>query len=407
MIMVSSRRSALRPRSVQRIAVGIFVVAMAVVPSGCKKLGPTAAEQVPEVAVAEVVQRDVTQYSDWVGTTEGFVNADIYPKISGYLLKQNYQDGDAVHAGQLLFQIDPREYQAALDQALGNLAQAQAQLKQNQLNLARYTILYKQAVISRQDFDNITQTTRATSAQVQANQGAVEAAKLNLEWTKVNSPVDGVAGIAKTQVGNLVSPTALLTTISQLDPIKVEFPISEAQYLHFADKINGDPQTRAENGPKFEMILADGSTYKYMGQIYDVNRQVNIQTGTIEVQATFPNPGNILRPGLYAKIRGATGTIHNALLVPQGAVLETQGQYQVAVVDAGNKVTMRTVAIGQQAGGLRLIDNGISPGERVITEGLQKVHDGMEVNPHVVPAEPATGSAGEAPSSAATSGGQS
>jgi RND family efflux transporter MFP subunit len=406
MIMVSSCRSAFRLRSARVIAVGIFV-AMAVVASGCKKPAPTAAEQIPDVAVAEVVQRDVTQYSDWVGTTQGFVNASIYPKISGYLLKQNYQDGDAVHAGQLLFQIDPREYQAALDQALGNLGQAQAQLKQNQLNLSRYTILYQQAVISRQEFDNITQTTRATSGQVKANQGLVETAKLNLQWTKVYSPVDGVAGIAKAQVGNLVSPTTLLTTISQLDPIKVEFPISEAQYLHFADKINGDPQARAKNGPKFEMILSDGSTYKYQGQIYDVNRQVNIQTGTIKVQATFPNPGNILRPGLYAKIRAATGTVPNALLVPQGAVLETQGQYQVAVVGSDNKVTMRTVVIGKQSGGLRIIDSGISPGERVITEGLQKVHDGMEVNPHVVPAEPAAGSGGQAPASAATSGGQS
>ena len=403
MIMVSSCRSAFRLRSARVIAVGIFV-AIAVVASGCKKPGPAAVEQVPDVSVAEVVQRDVTQYSDWVGTTQGFVNASIYPKISGYLLKQNYRDGDAVKAGQLLFQIDPREYQAALDQALGNLGQAQAQLKQNQLNLARYTILYKQAVISRQEFDNITQTTRATSGQVAANQGAVETAKLNLEWTKVFSPVDGVAGIAKTQVGDLVSPTSLLTTISQLDPIKVEFPISEAQYLHVADLINGDAQTRAKNGPKFEMILADGSTYKYLGTVYDVNRQVNIQTGTIIVQATFPNPGNILRPGLYAKIRAAVGTVHNALLVPQGAVLETQGQYQVAVVGSDNKVTMRTVTIGKQSGGLRLIETGISPGERVITEGLQKVHDGMEVNPHVVPAEPAAGSA---PASAATSGGQS
>src|ERR1700685_4399676 len=186
MIMVSSRRSALRLRSVQRVAVGIFVAAMAVAASGCKKPGPAAVEQVPDVSVAEVVQRDVTQYSDWVGTTQGFVNANIYPKISGYLLKQNYQDGDAVHAGQLLFQIDPREYQAALDQALGNLAQAHAQLKENQENLARYTTLYKQGVISQEQFQNQTQSTRATAAQTQANQGAVETAKLNLEWTKVN-----------------------------------------------------------------------------------------------------------------------------------------------------------------------------------------------------------------------------
>ena len=394
-------------RSLQQIYVGIFLAALAVAAPGCKRSAQTASSSVPEVAVTDVVQQDVTTYADWVGTTQGFVNADIYPKISGYLLKQNYRDGDVVKAGQLLFEIDPREYQAALDQALGNLAQAQAQLKQNSLNLARYTALYKQAVISRQDFDNQTQTTRANAAQVQALQGAVESAKLNLEWTKVISPITGVAGIAKTQVGNLVSPTAQLTTVSQLDPIKVEFPISEQAYLRFADKINQEPDKRAKSAPTLTMILADGSTYKYKGTIYDVNRQVEIQTGTIEVQGTFPNPENTLRPGLYAKIHFATGVQHDVLLVPQGAVLETQGQYQVAVVGADNKVTMRTVEIGKQSGGLRVINKGVSPGERVIAEGLQKVHDGMEVNPHVVsapPAAPATpGSPDGAPSAAATS----
>jgi RND family efflux transporter MFP subunit len=394
-------------RSLQSIALGIFLASIAVAATSCKKTALTAASPVPEVAVTNVVQQDVTTYSDWVGTTQGFVNADIFPKISGYLLKQNYRDGDVVKVGQLLFQIDPREYQAALDQTLGNLAQAQAQLKQNSLNLARYTALYKQAVISRQDFDNQTQTTLATAAQVQALQGAVESAKLNLEWTRVISPITGVAGIALTQVGNLVSPTSQLTTVSQLDPIKVEFPISEQAYLLFADRINRDADTRAKNGPKLAMILSNGSTYKYTGQIYDVNRQVEIQTGTIEVQATFPNPDNTLRPGLYAKIHAATGVLHNAMLVPQGSVLETQGQYQVAVVDSNNKVTMRTVTIGKQVGGLRLIDKGVSPGERVITEGLQKVHDGMEVKPRVISAEPAPtpGSAdgAPAPSPAATS----
>ena len=393
-------------RSLQQIYVGIFLAALAVAAPGCKRATQTAATGVPEVAVTDVVQQDVTTYADWVGTTQGFVNADIFPKISGYLLKQDYRDGDVVKAGQLLFEIDPREYQAALDQALGNLAQAQAQLKQNSLNLARYTALYKQAVISRQDFDNQTQTTRANAAQVQALQGAVESAKLNLEWTKVFSPINGVAGIAKTQVGNLVSPTSQLTTVSQLDPIKVEFPISEQAYLRFADKINEDPDKRAKDAPTLTMILADGSTYKYKGTIYDVNRQVEIQTGTIEVQGTFPNPENTLRPGLYAKIHFATGVQHNVLLVPQGAVLETQGQYQVAVVGADNKVTMRTVEIGKQSGGLRVINKGVSPGERVIAEGLQKVHDGMEVNPQVVaaPAAQATpGSPDGAPSAAATS----
>ncbi|HTW90026.1 MAG TPA: efflux RND transporter periplasmic adaptor subunit [Candidatus Binataceae bacterium] len=393
------------------VAAGIFMAAMAIIVSDCRNAAPTAAPSLPEVTVTDVVQRDVTLHGEWVGTTEGFINADIYPKISGFLIKQDYRDGDAVQAGQLLFQIDPREYQAALDQALGNLAQAQAQLKQNQQILARYTILYKQEVISQQDFDNQTQTTRATAAQVQANQGLVEAARLNLEWTRITSPVSGVAGIAKTQVGDLVSPTSLLTTVSQLNPIKVEFPISEQTYLHFASKINQNETDLSKDGPPLEMILSNGSIYKYTGRVYDVNRQVNIQTGTIEVQATFPNPDNLLRPGLYAKIRGPIGALRNALMVPQAAVLETQGQYQIGVVGSDNKVQMRNVALGQQVGSLQVIKKGIAPGERVITEGLQKVHDGMEVKPRLLPvtAAPAStrGSAGVAPSAATTPGSQS
>ncbi|MGA8570142.1 MAG: efflux RND transporter periplasmic adaptor subunit [Candidatus Binataceae bacterium] len=362
---------------------------LALAATACKKAAPVTAPPTPEVVVTEVIQRDVQLYSEWVGTTEGFVNAEIYPKISGYLVKQNYKDGDAVQVGQLLFQIDPRQYQAAFDQALGNLAQAQAQLKQNQLNLARYTVLYKQAVISRQDFDNQTQTTRATAAQVQADQAAVETARLNLEWTQVHSLINGIAGIAKTQVGDLVSPTSLLTTVSQLDPIKVEFPISEREYLHFAEQIKQhQKEGRAKDEPDLQMILADGSTYKYRGHFYVANRQVNVQTGTILIQGLFPNPGNILRPGLYAKIRSATDVQRGALLVPQAAVLETQGQYQVAVVDAENRVSLRTVKTGKQTGNLRIIEDGLKPGERVITQGLQRVSDGMEVQPRLAPAEP-------------------
>ena len=340
--------------------------------------------------VTDVVQRNVPVYSDWVGTTEGFVNADIYPKISGYLLKQNYTDGDHVRAGQLLFQIDDREYKAALDQALGDLGQKAADYKKNQQDLSRYKPLYDQQVISKQDYDHVNQSTRASAAAVASAQAAVETAKLNESWTQVNSPIDGIAGIAKTQVGNLVSPTSLLTSISQLDPIKVEFPISEREYLHFADKINRHERDGdSKQDPDLEMVLADGSTYKYRGRFYVANRQVNIQTGTIKIQGIFPNPHFILRPGLYAKIRSATEVRKDALLVPQGAVLETQGQYQVAVVGADNKVTLRMVTTGKQVGDLRIIEQGVSVGERVITEGLQKVSDGMEVNPRLVPPEPA------------------
>ncbi len=321
--------------------------------------------------MTEVVQRDVPVYSDWVGTTQGFVNADIYPKISGYLLKQNYKDGDHVRAGQLLFQIDDREYKAALDQAIGDLDQKQADYKRNAQDLSRYKPLYDQQVISKQDFDHVDQNTRASKAAVASAQAAVETAELNEKWTQVNSPIDGIAGIAKTQVGNLVSPTSLLTSISQLDPIKVEFPISEREYLHFADKINRHEKNGdSKEDPDLEMVLADGSTYKYKGRFYVANRQVNIQTGTIKIQGIFPNPDNVLRPGLYAKIRSATDVRKGALLVPQAAVLETQGQYQVGVVGADNKVTLRTVKTGKQVGDLRIIDEGVTAGEHVITEGL-------------------------------------
>ena len=348
---------------------------------------PASAPPIPIVTVATVVQKDVPIYEESVGTTVGFVNADILPKVSGYLLKQNYQDGSRVREGQLLFEIDPRQYQAALDQALGNLAQAQAQLKQHQLTLARYTKLFKAAVIPQQTFDDATQTTRANAAQVEADEAAVESAKLNLQWTKVYSPIDGVAGIARAQVGDLVGTSSLLTTVSQVDPIKVLFPISEKLYLHFASQLNALGGANAKSAPSIQLILEDGSVYSYPGQLSALNRQVDVQTGTIMMQALFPNPENILRPGMYAKVRAQTEVQHNALLVPQTAVSSIQGQYEVAVVSADNKVTLRTVTPGMKTGSLWVIDNGLKRGERVVTDGAQKVQDGMEVKPVVATAQ--------------------
>jgi membrane fusion protein (multidrug efflux system) len=387
----------LRKAAALAIAAGLVFSAIS-----CRKAASSVPPPVPEVVVATVIQKDVPVYSEWIGTTEGFVNAQIYPKISGYLLKQNYKDGDHVHAGQLLFQIDDREYKAALDQALGDLAQKAAQFKQNAQDLARYKPLLAAQVISREEFDHVAQTTSASKAAVQAAQAAVETARLNVEWTQVMSPINGIAGIAKAQVGDLVGTSSLLTTVSQLDPIKVTFPISEREYLHFAEKIREHEETgRAKDEPDLQMILADGSTYKYRGHFYVANRQVDVQTGTIKIQGIFPNPDSILRPGLYAKIRTAADTHHDALLIPQSAVLETQGQYQVAVVGADNKVTMRPVTLGKLAGKLRIIDSGVSPGERVVTEGVQKVSDGMEVAPKLAPPASAGGAGGAAPSSSA------
>jgi membrane fusion protein, multidrug efflux system len=379
---VNIRRFA--PALAFRMAIAGVAAMVSLAALSCKRAtAPGALPPIPTATVATVVQKDVPIYEESVGTTVGFVNANILPKVSGYLLKQDYQDGARVHAGQLLFEIDPRQYQAALDQALGNLAQAQAQLKQNQLNLERYTKLFKAAVIPKEQFDNITQTTRASAAQVQADEAAVESAKLNLQWTKVYSPIDGVAGIAQSQVGDLVGTSTLLTTVSQVDPIKVSFPVSEKLYLHFAGQINASGDTNAKPPPPIELILGNGSVYGFPGRLYAVNRQVDVQTGTIMMQAFFPNPKNVLRPGMYAKVRAQTDVQHNALLVPQSAVSSIQGQYEVAVVGTDNRVTLRPVTPGMKTGSLWVLDDGLKPGERVIADGAQKVQEGMEVKPVV------------------------
>jgi len=374
-------------RSPVAIAIATAAVLVSVVLTSCKNPvapgAPGVRPPIPTVMVATVVQKDVPIYEESVGTTVGFVNVDILPKVSGYLLKQDYQDGSRVRAGQLLFEIDPRQYQAALDQALGELGRAKAQLKQNQLNLARYTKLFNAAVIPKEQFDNITQTTRSSEAEVQADEAAVESAKLNLQWTRVYSPIDGLAGIARAQVGDLVGTSTLLTTVSQVDPIKVSFPVSEKLYLDFAGPINAAASGKTTHPPRLELILANGSAYSYPGRLYAVNRQVDVQTGTIMMQATFPNPEDILRPGMYAKVHAQTDVRHNALLVPQTAVSSIQGQYEVAVVGTDNKVTLRPVTPGMTTGSLWVIDDGLKPGERVVADGAQKVQEGMEVKPVV------------------------
>jgi RND family efflux transporter MFP subunit len=361
--------------------------------SACRK--PVAIAPTPTVLVTEVVQKDVPIYSEWVGTTVGFVNAEIRPRVQGYLLKQVYQDGRAVKAGEILFQIDNRDYKAALDQAQGELAQQEANLLKNKQDLDRYRPLAAQGVISPQEFDHVDQATRASYAQVESAKAAVETAKLNLEWTQVQSPIEGIAGFAIVQVGDLVTPSTLLTSVSQVNPIKVNFPISEQEYLRAADRIKEHQATgRAKGEPDLELILGDGSVYKYPGRFYRVDREVNIQTGTIEVQGLFPNPDAVLRPGQYAKVRAANQTQLGALLVPQQAVQETQGQYQVAVVGTDNAVTLRNVKPGDRVGGLWIITDGVKAGERVITEGLQKVKDGMVV---IAQPDPATEVSSPAP----------
>ncbi len=354
--------------------------------NACHK--PVPAAPTPTVLVTEVIQKDVPIYSEWVGTTLGFVDAQIHPRVQGYLLKQVYQDGHAVKSGDLLFQIDDRDYKAALDQAQGDLAQQKAELLKNKQDLDRYRPLAAQGVISPQEFDHVEQATRASSAQVESAQAAVETARLNLEWTQVRSPIDGIAGFATAQVGDLVTPAVLLTTVSQVNPIKVNFPISEQEYLQASDQIKEHQATgHAKGEPDLQLVLGDGSVYKYPGHFYRVDREVNIQTGTIEVQGLFPNPDAVLRPGQYAKVRAANKTQVGALMVPQRSVQETQGQYQVAVVGPDNVVSIRTVKPGDRVRGLWIITDGVKAGDRVITEGLQKVKDGEVVIAQADPAE--------------------
>ena len=379
-----------RPRFWQVVASVILLSSI-----GCGKSEQPQARP-PEVEVVRVEQKDVPIWNEWVGTLEGFVNAQIKPQVTGYLLRQTYQEGSFVKKGQLLFEIDPRTFQAALDQtkaqlanAEGQLAQAEANQVKAQLDVNRYTPLAKEQAVSQQDLDNAVQGNVAAQAQVRAAKAQIDAAtaqmaaaQLNLGFTKIVSLIDGIVGVAQAQIGDLVGPTSLLTTVSTLDPIKVYFPVSERGYLNYI-KENPDAVKRAEQERHLglEMILADGSRYPHEGSFSFADRQVDVKTGTLRLQGLFPNPGNILRPGQFARVRAITTTKKGALLVPQRAVTELQGGYQVAVVGKDNKVEIRSVKVGERIGPQWIIEAGLKPGERVVTEGVQRVKAGMTVNP--------------------------
>jgi len=357
----------------------------------------------PDVEVLQVQQEDVPVIHEWIGTLDGLVNADVRAQVTGYLLKQGYQEGSFVKQGQLLFQIDPRPFQAALDQAQGQLAQAKAVLanaqavqRRTELDVERYTPLAKEQAASQQDLDNAVQnnlaalaTIETAKAQIKTYEAAVETAKINLEFTHLVAPIDGIAGQAQLQVGALVSPaTGPVTSVSTLDPIKVYFTVGEPQYLAFRKRFPTEESTRAdEKSLRIELVLADGSTYPHLGSFDFADRQVDVSTGTIRIAALFPNPNNILRPGGYAKVRVFVDVQHNALLVPQRAVSELQGGYQVAVVDGDNKVNIRSVTVGPQVDRRWVIASGLNPGERVVAEGVQKVRTGVRVNPKPFTAE--------------------
>ena len=368
----------------------IVIVAGLLFHSGCGKSEPSQAHP-PDVEVVRVVQRDVPIWKEWIGTLDGLWNAQIRPQVTGYLLRQTYKDGAFVKKDQLLFEIDPRTFQAAVDQYKGQLANAEGLLASAQANqvktqndVNRFTPLAKEQAIPQQDLDTAIQVNLAAKAQVDVAKAQVEAAKaqvasaqLNLGFTKVVSLIDGIAGIAQAQIGDLVTPSTLLTTVSTVDPIKIYFPVSEREYL---DYVKEHPEE--EKRPlTLEMILANGSVYPHPGQTSLADRQIDPKTGTLRIQGIFQNPGNMLRPGEYARIRTIIRTRRGALLVPQKAVSELQGNYQVAVVGSDNKVQIRPVKVGERAGTDWIIEQGLKPGERVVAEGVQKVRGGMTVNP--------------------------
>ena len=406
-----------------------------------------------DVEVVRVEQKDVPVYSEWIGTTEGIVNADIKAEVTGYLLRQDYKEGSFVKKGQLLFELDPRPFQAALDQANGLVAQFQGQLEQaysqvtqaeaqvaqansqllqsqaqlaqaqanqvkTQLDVNKYAPLAEQKAVTQQDLDNAVQSNVVTRAQVEAARAGVETARaqlraanaqigtakaaintakgqvenakaavrtaqLNLGFTRITSPIDGIAGIAQAQVGNLISTTsAPLTTVSTVDPIKVYFTLSEQQYLNFTRRNLIEARRGASVVQiELELILADGTTYPQKGSFFFADRQVDQKTGAIRMAGIFPNPGNVLRPGQYGRVRAVTATRSDALLVPQRAVSELQGSYQVAIVGGDNRIEMRTVKVGERSGSQWIIEDGLKAGEIVVVEGTQKIKPGAVVQP--------------------------
>ena len=346
---------------------------------GCEEKKP-AAPAAPTVEVMNVVQKDVPIVREWVGTTDGLVNAKINAQVQGYLIKQYYKEGSLVKKGQVLFEIDPRPYQAALEQAKAELAISDGQLYTAKANLEKIRPLAAVNAVSKKDLDDAIGREASARAAVQAAKAAVRKAEIDLSFTRITSPINGIAGIAKAGLGDLVGKPGgpELTTVSTVDPIKVYIPISEQEYMQFTRAAEGKSD---REGPILELVLADGSVFPHKGKVYFADRQVDQGTGTIKVATLFPNPGNLLRPGQFAKVRALIETQQGALLVPQRAVNELQGRYQVAVVGPDNKVELRWVTVGERTGSLWVIDEGLKPGERVIVEGVQKVKAGMTVTP--------------------------
>jgi len=330
----------------------------------------------PGVTVTPVIQKDVPINQEWVGTMAGNVDADIRPKVEGFLLTRLYEEGSYVQKGQAMFQLDKRQAQAAVEQAEGNLERARAALAQAQIDVNRYTPLVAQKAISQAELDKALSYERAGKATVEADQAVLDNAKLNLGWTTVASPIAGIAGVAKIGIGDLITPTTVMTTVSSVNPIYVDVNIAEQDYLRFKRE-----KPNQGGGRDLVLILGDGTVFPQHGQVLFANREVDTRTGTIQVRAEFANPGNLLRPGQYARIRAVTELRKGALLIPQASVSELQGVYQVGVVSSDSKVTVKAIKLGPQFADMWVVESGLQRGENVVVDGLQRVRGGMTVAP--------------------------
>src|SRR5436190_2683187 len=360
----------------------LMLAATALLPSfGCKEKAQTKLPPATLVVVVTVAKGDVPIYHEWIGVLDGLVNAQIRAQVTGYLLTQNYREGDPIKKGDLLFEIDSRPFKAALDQSKGVLAQAEAKLGKTELDVKRYGPLVKDKAISQEEYDDAVQANLEAKAAVISVKAQMEQAQLNLEFTRIISPIDGIASIARAQIGDLVGPaTGELTTVSTVDPIKVYYNVTEQAYITFSKQFTTENDRYGRlRQLEIDLVLTDGSVYPLKGKIYAADRQIGLTTGALRVEALFPNPGNSLRPGEFARVRVKLDLKHDSLLVPQRAVSELQGSYQVAVIDADNKIHIQPVRVGDRTGNLWAIEEGLHPGDRVVVEGTQKVREGVTV----------------------------
>jgi RND family efflux transporter MFP subunit len=372
-------------RSLSRFGGGLAASGVFLVCAGCEagKAAVPAAPAPLEVEVATVSEQSVTISSEWIATLDGFVNAQIRPQVSGYLVTRNYREGAAVRKGDVLFEIDPRPFNAVLAQARAQVAQAEAQLAKTARDVERDTPLAEQQAIAQSQLDTEIQAHRAAQANAQSLKAVVEAAELNVGFTKVTSLIDGIAAIATAQIGDLVGPATLLTTVSQVSPIKAYFAVSELEYLEMAEAINGP---RRENQPwdaraGLSLTLSDGRPYAHKGRFVAADREVDRGTGTIRLVATFANPGNVLRPGQYGRVHAVTRTEVRALVIPQRAVADLQGGYQIKVLGPGNQVSVRAITVGDRVGNLQIVKAGLKAGDQVIVGAPAAVREGSVVSP--------------------------